>query len=231
MWAWIAMAAASVLKGLGSYSQQKAENASLKYQAAMNRINARMENLKAEEALRQGEKQQQQIMLQTEKLKGQQLVGYAASGIDLSSRSAQNVMNETDFFGEVDKNQAAANAIAASWSHRLNATNMEGNASIQLAQRKNAFGVALNSALTGALSGAASMSSWKLPSMDTASPSQSAGFDTPGGMTTWGGVSTTQYGKTLLGGAQGASSGWFKNAYAQSGYIPGTGRTTGWSVW
>ena len=42
------------LSALGSYNQQKAGNAYLKYQASMNRINARLANMSAESALRQG---------------------------------------------------------------------------------------------------------------------------------------------------------------------------------
>lgn len=63
------------LSALGSYNQQKTQNAYLKYQASMNRINARLANMSAESALRSGEKLQQQIMTQTAKLKGAQKTG------------------------------------------------------------------------------------------------------------------------------------------------------------
>ena len=139
------------LSALGSYNQQKTQNAYLKYQASMNRINARLANMSAESALRAGEKQQQQIMTQTAKLKGAQKTGYAASGIDLASRSVQNVLNETDYLGEVDKNQAAANALTNAWGYRLQATNFENNANIQQSQRRSPWGAALSTAVGGRL--------------------------------------------------------------------------------
>lgn len=139
------------LSALGSYNQQKANNAWLKYQASMNRINARLANMSAESALRQGEKQQQQIMMQTAKLKGAQKTGYAAGGIDLTSRSVRNVLNETDYLGEVDKNQAAANALTNAWGYRLQATNFENNANILQSQRQSPWGAALSTAVGGLL--------------------------------------------------------------------------------
>lgn len=137
------------LQGVGSFYQQKAQNAALKYQAAMNRINARLERMGAESALMQGERQAQQVMNQTAKLKGAQKTGYAANGIDLSSRSVQNVLNETDYLGEADKNQVEANALASAWQHRLNATNAEGNANVAMSQQKSPWGAALSSVVSG----------------------------------------------------------------------------------
>lgn len=145
---WTALAGLG-LQAAGSFYQQKAQNAALKYQAAMNRINARLEKTGAESALMQGERQAQQVMNQTAKLKGAQKTGYAANGIDLSSRSAQNVLNETDYFGEADKNQVEANALASAWQHRLNATNAESNANIAMSQQKSPWGAALSSAVAG----------------------------------------------------------------------------------
>ena len=141
------------LMGANSYFQQKSQNAYLKYQASMNRINARLANMGAESALMQGEKQQQQIMTQTAKLKGAQKTGYAANGIDLKSRSVQNVLNETDYMGEVDRNQAAANALTKAWDYRLQATNFENNANILNSQQQSPWGAALSTAVGGLLMG------------------------------------------------------------------------------
>ena len=148
--AWMAIAK-GVLDFAGGYYQQKSQNAYLKYQASMNRINARLANMSAESALRQGEKQQQQVMKQTAKLKGAQKTGYAANGIDLKSRSVQNVLNETDYMGEVDSNQAAANALTKAWDYRLQATNYENNANILNSQRQSPWGAALSTAVSGVL--------------------------------------------------------------------------------
>lgn len=199
---WTALAGLG-LQAAGSFYQQKAQNAALKYQAAMNRMNARLEKMGAASALMQGERQAQQVMNQTAKLKGAQKTGFAANGVDLASRSAQRVLNETDFFGEADKNQAEANALASAWQHRLNATNAEGNANIAMSQQQSPWGAALSSVVSGAAGGYLQT---HLPdAVDTAVEkagdwikTQFSGGETPG---------LYGYG-TLLGNATGADRKW-----------------------
>lgn len=203
------------LMAANSYNRQKTQNAYLKYQASMNRINARLANMSAESALRAGEKQQQQIMTQTARLKGAQKTGYAANGIDLNSRSVQNVLNETDFMGEVDRNQAAANALTNAWGYRLQATNFENNANILKSQRQSPWGAALSTAVGGLLmnegaqkgiSGIAD----KFSGMFSASSTSSQG-----GLASLSGG--TGYSPTLLGSATGAGRTWGGN-WLMKGY-------------
>lgn len=198
------------LSALGSYNQQKAGNAYLKYQASMNRINARLANMSAESALRQGEKQQQQIMMQTAKLKGAQKTGYAAGGIDLSSRSVRNVLNETDYLGEVDRNQAAANALTNAWGYRLQATNFENNANILQSQRQSPWGAALSTAVGGILGSESAMS--------TIGSGLSGLYDSASSLfssSSQGGLASLSsgigYSPTLLGSATGAGRTWGGN--------------------
>lgn len=142
-WAIAAKTAQNAIGTLGTYYNQRTQNAALKHQASMNRINARLERLNAEQSLRKGEKQEQQIQNAAAKLKGKQKVGYGSSGVRLDSDSAQQVLNETDYMAQVDELQTHANALADAWGHRLNATNYENNANIALSQRQSAFGSAL----------------------------------------------------------------------------------------
>lgn len=199
---WTALAGLG-LQAAGSFYQQKAQNAALKYQAAMNRVNARMERMGAQSALMQGERQAQQVMNATAKVKGEQKTGFAANGVDLSSRSAQNVLNETDFFGEADKNQVEANALASAWQHRLNATDMENNANIALSQRQSPWGAALSSLVSGAAGGYVQrhLEGAIDTAMDKAGSWISAQFS--------GGTTPGLYGSgTLLGNASGAARIW-----------------------
>ena len=143
-WAMAAKAAQNAIGTLGTYYNQRTQNAALKHQASMNRINARLERLNAEQSLRKGEKQEQQIQNAAAKLKGKQKVGYGSSGVRLDSDSAQQVLNETDYMAQVDELQTHANALADAWGHMLNATNYENNANIAMSQRQSAFGSALS---------------------------------------------------------------------------------------
>lgn len=196
------------LSALGSYNQQKANNAYLKYQASMARINAQLANMSAESALRAGEKQQQQIMTQTAKLKGAQKTGYAASGIDLASRSVQNVLNETDYLGEVDRNQAAANALTNAWGYRLQATNYENNANILKSGQQNPWGAALSTAVGGFLGSESAMSTIGsgLSSLYDSASSFFKSAPQQGGLSSLS--SGIGYSPTFLGSATGAGRTW-----------------------
>ncbi|MCM1128420.1 MAG: hypothetical protein NC211_00715 [Alistipes senegalensis] len=200
---WMALAGLG-LQAAGSYYQQRAQNAALKYQAAMNRQNARLERMGAESALRQGERQAQQVMNQAAKVKGAQKTGYAANGIDLSSRSARQVMNETDFFGEADKNQVEANALSSAWQHRLNAVDMENNANVALSQRQSPWGAALSSLVSGAAGGY--LQNHVAEAIDTAAGK--AGDWIRGQFSGSGQPGLYGYSPTLLGSATGAARTW-----------------------
>lgn len=136
-WTIAAKAAQNAIGTVGTYYNTRAQNAALKYQARQSRLNARLERQQAETSLERGMKQEQQIQNAAAKLKGSQKVAYGAGGVRLDSRSAQNVMNETDYMAQVDELQTRANALADAWSHRLNAVNYENQADIALSKRQS----------------------------------------------------------------------------------------------
>jgi len=143
-WAMAAKGAQNLLGSIATYNQTKLNNKALKYQAQQNRINARLEKMNAETSFRKGEKQEQQIQNAAAKLKGRQKVGFGANGVRLDSRSAQQVLNETDYMAQVDELQTHANALADAWGHRLKATDYENNANIALSQRQNPLQAAIS---------------------------------------------------------------------------------------
>lgn len=189
--------ASSILGGFGSYYQTKANNAALKYQARQSRLNARLERQQAETSLNRGMKQEQQIQNAAAKLKGSQKAAYGASGVRLDSRSAQNVLNETDYMAQVDELQTHANALADAWSHRLNAVNYENQADIALSQRRNATQVGISTAVGSLLQNIGSFSDlFGSEDSDTGQPSTPSAPDAP---------AFTIYGKTPYVGGQGFS--------------------------
>ena len=145
MWQALLVAGMAALNG---YNSTRSQNAQLRYQAATSRINAQLANMQAEFALRQGERQQQISMVNTEKMKGAQKAAYAANGIDLSSRSVNNVLTETDLRGWNDQHTAEVNALENSWTSRMNATNYENQALMAEAQTVSPWQAALGSGLS-----------------------------------------------------------------------------------
>lgn len=188
--------AAGILGGFGSYYQTKANNAVLKYQARQNRLNARLERQQAETSLNRGMKQEQQIQNAAAKLKGSQKAAYGASGVRLDSRSAQNVLNETDYMAQVDELQTHANALADAWSHRLNAVNYENQADIALSQRRSPTQAAVSSLVGGLLMNIGSFSDLFGGDSGTGQPDTPSAPDAP---------AFTIYGRTPYIGGQGFS--------------------------
>lgn len=120
----------AISSAIGSYYSARMAKNSLKHQSKMAQINARVSELGAQSALIQGQRQEQSVRLGTAQMKSAQRTGYAARGIALDSGSAQNVMNSTDFMGEVDALTVQRNALQAAWGHRTQATNYTGQAAM-----------------------------------------------------------------------------------------------------
>jgi len=105
------MAAGTVASAYGTYQQgQSAQDAS--------RYNAKMAEYAAQDAERRGEEEALAVRRKAASLKSSQRVSLAARGLDISYGTAQDLQDQTDFFGEQDVNTARYNARSQAWSAR-----------------------------------------------------------------------------------------------------------------
>jgi hypothetical protein len=116
------------IQAQGQILQGKSAKLQADTQAAIARINARLAESAAQGALFSGQRQEQAKRLETAAFKSRQRVGFAASGVDLSSDSVVRVLTSTDMIGDIDANTIAANAIRAAWGYRTEAANHRGQA-------------------------------------------------------------------------------------------------------
>jgi hypothetical protein len=112
-------------QAVGSYYSAKSQRTQLSLQADLARINARMAESSAQSTLLSGQRQEQGQRLKTSQLKGTQRARMAASGVDLTSDTALNILTGTDVMGEIDANTIAANAVRAAWGYRTEGTNSQ----------------------------------------------------------------------------------------------------------
>lgn len=119
---------------IGSYFSAQSQKSSLKFQADMADINARMSEQSAQSALFQGQQQVGQITMQAGRIKSAQRAGQAANGIDLGEGNAAEVRASTDIMKEVDANTATANAVRSAWGYRTQAVNAQNDALMKRAQ-------------------------------------------------------------------------------------------------
>ena len=99
---------------VGSYYAASAQRAQLKAQADIADIQARG-------AMAAGEREEQRLRLATAGLKSKQRAAMGANGVDMTSGSAQQVLNTTDVMGEADANTIRSNAIGSAWGYRTQA--------------------------------------------------------------------------------------------------------------
>lgn len=154
----LTMGAAGVgMNAVGSYYGALSQKRNARFQADMARINAKLSESDARAALARGEKAEQASRLDTAQLKSRQRVGYAASGVDLSSETAVDALTSTDVLGEADANTIKANALRQAWGHRIEATGLRGQAGMAEA---SAEGVSpMLAGATSLLTGASQVSS------------------------------------------------------------------------
>lgn len=102
---------AAGVSAYGAYQQAEAEQEAAKY-------NARMANLQAQNAQRRGEEEAAKIQRQARQLAGTQRATFAARGIDISSGTPSDIIDETNFFGQVDAATARENAAWESFGYQ-----------------------------------------------------------------------------------------------------------------
>lgn len=100
---------------VGSYYSAKSQKNALGLQADL-------AEYQAQNALVQGEREEQRSRLSTANLKSTQRASLAANGVDLGEGSAARVLTSTDYLGEVDAQTIKRNAILNAWGYRTEAT-------------------------------------------------------------------------------------------------------------
>lgn len=185
----VSMQAVGAVGSAGSaYYGAKAQKSSLAFESDMADINARQAEKAAQLALSSGRREVQRSRMSTASLKSRQRVGMAANGVALDEGSAVGVLTSTDYISEVDANTIEANAVAAAWGHRAEATNQTNRANMA---RSAASGINPGQAAAASLMGSATQvaTSWysmnKAGSFDKpATPSTSATSPNTGGLKT-----------------------------------------------
>lgn len=93
-----------------------------KGQKAMLQAQADAADVQAKGAILAGQREEQRLRLSTANLKSKQRAGMAASGVDLSDGTSQQMLNSTDIMGEIDAITLQNNAQAQALGFRTQAS-------------------------------------------------------------------------------------------------------------
>lgn len=146
------MGAGAVNSAFGAYNQSKMAGASYAYQAQVQKNNAQAAEWQARDAITRGQQDENRHRLKVAQLKGTQRASMAARGIALDEGSALNILDDTDFMGDMDALVIRDNAAREAWAYREKAKgNMADSFLMQgRASAENPGGAALGSLLTSA---------------------------------------------------------------------------------
>lgn len=156
---------------VGAEYKAKGDKATYNAEANIADINAKMAENEAESALFKGEREEQQVMLNTSNIKASQRAAFAARGIDMSGGGTPiNVLTSTETMGQIDANTTRANAIREAWGFREQGTNYTNQA---LQDRAAAKSISPSTAMmTSLMTGASQVNqSWNRYQLNYGTPS------------------------------------------------------------
>lgn len=161
---------AGVVNGvMGASRQAEGTQQAYNYQAQVNANNAKIAEWQAQDALARGSKAEQAQRLKTAQLRSSQRAGFAARGVALDEGSALNILQDTEYMGELDALTIRDNTAKEAWALRNQAAGYSSDASM-LQSRANTISpssAAFDTLLTGAGQVASSWYNYKTRSTGT----------------------------------------------------------------
>lgn len=161
------------------------EQAVQNYQAKVSDNNAQIAEWQAQDAIRQGHLEEQNLRLDSRMLRSAQRTKMAANGIMLDSDTAIDVLTSTDYLTERDASVIKDNARRNAWGYQLQKTNYQDQAEAQRygadMSGHNAASISPSRAMTTSLLGSAARAAPALYGMYQGSAGAGAGGSGAGG--------------------------------------------------
>ena len=149
--------AASQAQGQRHAAKAKADE--YEYQAKVDDNNTKVALWKAQDAKARGQKEEAALRVKVAALKGRQRSALAASGVEVGSGSALDILGDTAALGELDALTIRSNSEREAYEHKVTASNLTANAGMKRMGAKNAIIAGKIGARTSLLSGAGSVAS------------------------------------------------------------------------
>lgn len=151
--AWAIVAGAAV-SAVGAYGQSQSQKKALGYQQEQAEQNAQLQAMYAQEAIADGNREAQARMAKTSQIKATQTAAAAANGLDVSQGTPQSILDDTQYFGDIDVANIKYNAQRKAWGFDVEGNNMSNTAAMYGAQAYN-----INPLMNGLMAGAGSIAS------------------------------------------------------------------------
>lgn len=123
-WAWVAVGVSTALTAYSANQQSRAQKDMANY-------NAKVAEIQAQDAITRGNEEASKVRRQYAQMAGRQRAELAAKGLDLTEGTTADVIDQTDFFSQIDQNTARDNAAREAWNLRARRQGYQYEASTQ----------------------------------------------------------------------------------------------------
>jgi len=146
-------AVSGIVGGVSSYQQGKAQQAQYNYQAQVAQRNAKIAQANADQKRQEGIEEARQQRIKTLQAVGSQRAAMAANGIDVSSGTALDVIEDTAATGELDALTTRYNYETQALAYEQQADNYNNQSSLDLLAGQNAYKSGMINAVNTGLKG------------------------------------------------------------------------------
>lgn len=123
-WAWVAVGVSTFLSAASAQQQASNNRRTAEY-------NAKVAEIQAQDAITRGNEESSKVRRQYAQMEGRQRAELAAKGLDLTEGTVADVIDQTDFFSQIDQNTARTNAAREAWGLRARRNAYQYEASTQ----------------------------------------------------------------------------------------------------
>ena len=149
----VATAVSTTMGVVGSVQQGKAQQAQYNYQAEVARNNAKIAQANADQQRQEGIEESRLQRLRTLQAIGSQQAAMAANGIDISSGTALDIVEDTSAMGELDALTTRYNSETQALAYEQQANNFTNQANLDVFAGENAYSSGITNAISTGVNG------------------------------------------------------------------------------
>lgn len=149
----VATAVSTTMGVVSSVQQGKAQQAQYNYQAEVARNNAKIAQANADQQRQEGIEEARLQRIKTLQAIGKQQTAMAANGIDISSGTALDIIEDTSAMGELDALTTRYNAETKAIAYEQQANNYTNQANLDILAGQNAYRSGVTNAISTGVNG------------------------------------------------------------------------------
>lgn len=124
------MLIAAAIAAVSAYGQARTQKQTANYQAKVAENNQKAAEWQAQDAIQRGNTAADQARRKGAQTLGSQRAAMAAAGLDISTGSALSILEDTDYFNQVDQNTIRDNAAREAWGYKVQGSNYQASSQL-----------------------------------------------------------------------------------------------------